>query len=269
MPKIPALPPISAPDAADLLPIEDVSANTTKSITLTKLKEWFQALAGWISNTMLADSTLTYAKVSNDGMTGADGWVKTADVWAYASATTFTVPGDQTTRYTKGTRVKFTQTTVKYGTVIASSYSAPNTTVTLAANNDYSIANAAISANFYSYAINPQGYPGAFSYTPTVTADSGTPTTVAAPSFFHIIGTFISLTGTCTVTNKGTAAGQIKLSTPATTVRSGTGTATEYAVAGVGGKVNAQGSIIYIAKYDGVSFWVNGYVFDYGVTYTF
>ncbi len=48
MPKIPALPPMTSVDTLDELPIEDVSAGTTKYITLTKLKEWFQTLTSWV-----------------------------------------------------------------------------------------------------------------------------------------------------------------------------------------------------------------------------
>ena len=105
-----------------------------------------------------------------------DGWIAADETWTYASASTFTVGGDQTDKYKKGTRLKFTQTTVKYAVVIGSSYGDPNTTVTIAVNDDYTIANAAISANYYSYTDNPQGYPHAFSFTSTLTGFSGTPT---------------------------------------------------------------------------------------------
>ncbi len=91
-----------------------------------------------------------------------DGWTPAAETWTYASASTFTVSGNQTVKYSKGTRLKFMQTTTKYAVVVGSSYSSPDTTVTILINSDYTIANAAISANYYSYAVNPQGYPGWF-----------------------------------------------------------------------------------------------------------
>jgi hypothetical protein len=76
----------------------------------------------------------------------------TAETWTYATADaptfTFTVATDLTTKYTVGSRIKLTQTTVKYFIVTAVSYSNPNT-----------LANAAISANFHSYAKVPQGFP--------------------------------------------------------------------------------------------------------------
>lgn len=65
MPKIPALPPMTSPDGADELPIEDVSVGTTKYITLTRLKEWFQALAGWVTTAMIGDGQVTSTKMTN------------------------------------------------------------------------------------------------------------------------------------------------------------------------------------------------------------
>lgn len=103
----------------------------------------------------------------------ADGWVSAGVTWTYASASTFTVSGDVTATYTRGLKLKWTQTTVKYGMVVSSSYGAPNTTVTILVNNDYTIANAAISANYVSEIELPTGWPDTFTFTPTW-ASSGT-----------------------------------------------------------------------------------------------
>lgn len=108
----------------------------------------------------------------------SDGWQSVeSSTWTYASASTFTVAGDQTAIFEKGRFLKWTQTTVKYGVVAASSYSSPNTTVTIIVNADYTVANAAISSPFISYAANPQGWPGWFNYTPTLTGWSSAPPT--------------------------------------------------------------------------------------------
>lgn len=107
--------------------------------------------------------------------TSGDGWTAAADTWTYASASTFTISGvDRTTVFTKGTRLKFTQTTDKYAVVVGSSFST-NTTVTIAVNTDYTIANAAITSPYYSYQLSPQGYPGWFAWSPTITWTGGTP----------------------------------------------------------------------------------------------
>jgi hypothetical protein len=121
-----------------------------------------------------------------------DGWVFDADqTWTYASASSFTVSGDQTAAFTPGTRIKLTQSaTVEYFVVTSSSYSSPNTTVNITGGSDYTLANSAISANFHSYQANPQGYPDWFNYSPAYSGWSANPTGT----------TKFSVTGrTCTV----------------------------------------------------------------------
>ncbi len=115
-------------------------------------------------------ATKAYVDAAVVGAT-ADGWIDdTGETWTYASGSgggvaTFTVAGDQTAKYTTGTRIKLTQTTVKYFVCAGSSHAAGTTTVTIHAGSDYTLANAAISANYHSYALNPQGWPGWFAFT--------------------------------------------------------------------------------------------------------
>jgi len=92
-----------------------------------------------------------------DANVGA-GWITANETWTYASASTFTISGDKTTKYSVGMRIKLTQTTVKYFIITAISYSAPNTTVTVDGGGVYTVANAAISANFYTSGIVAQGF---------------------------------------------------------------------------------------------------------------
>lgn len=111
--------------------------------------------------------------------TAPDGWISD-QTWTYATATTFTVPGDQTEKFSKGTRIKLTQTTVKYFVVVGSSFAGGTTTVTVTGGSDYSLANAAITQNYYSYASNPQGYPGWFNWSPTYAGFSTNPASAVA-----------------------------------------------------------------------------------------
>lgn len=134
-----------------------------------------------------------------DASGSADGWLAITDTLTYASATTFTVSGDQTVKYSKGTRIKLTQTSTKYFVVTGSSFST-NTTVTITGGTDYTLANAAITAPFYSYQANPQGYPGFFAYTTTYGGGwSADPATTTAR--FSVIGK------TCTVVIASSGAG--------------------------------------------------------------
>lgn len=145
---------------------------------------------------------------------GQDGWISDAgETWTYASATTFTVSGDVTTKYPVGTRLKLTQTTVKYFVVVGSSFSSGTTTVTITGGTDYTFANAAVSANYHSHAPAPAGWPGWFNYTPTTGGWSGSPTISRAR--FNVVGrvcfidvrvTGTSTTGATTITGPITGA---------------------------------------------------------------
>jgi hypothetical protein len=82
----------------------------------------------------------------------------------------------------KGTKLMWTQTTVRYGYVYSSSFGAGVTTVTIVVNTDYVIANAAITLPYYSYADHPQSFPDWFNWTPTFTGFSTPP---SATQFFR------------------------------------------------------------------------------------
>jgi hypothetical protein len=95
---------------------------------------------------------------------GSDWWSQTG-TWTYASATSFTVPTADAARMNAGTRIKLTQTTVKYFTVSGVS----GTTVTIDVTTDYTLINAAITAGYSSNVDLPPGFPGSFAWTPTWT----------------------------------------------------------------------------------------------------
>jgi len=102
----------------------------------------------------------------------AYGWISAGETWTYASSTTVTISGDKTAKYSKGMKVKLTQTTVKYFYITAVSYSAPNTTLTLTAGSDYTVANATITSPYYSMVANPAGFPRLFNFTANATGFS-------------------------------------------------------------------------------------------------
>lgn len=123
--------------------------------------------AAAISGSKLADNSIDLeAKVSTD-----TGWREVTDSWAYASATTITVPSDATTKYSVGDKIRLTQSTVKYFYITA----VATTVLTINGGTDYTLTNAAISDISYSKASTPVGFPGIFSYTPAITADGGSP----------------------------------------------------------------------------------------------
>lgn len=149
------------------------------------------------------------AVVTEIGLTMAlDGWTSaTAVTWTYASgsgggAASFTIAGvDHTAIYQKGTYLRLKQGgSYKYFVVTSSSFST-DTTVNIMAGSDYTLANAAITDNYYSYQVDPQGWPGWFNYVPTVTG-YGTPTVTYAK--FCVLGrrcdVKYSITGTSNAT---------------------------------------------------------------------
>lgn len=131
---------------------------------------------------------------------GIDGWTTDPATWTYASASTFTVTGDQTAKFSKGTRIKLTQTTTKYFVVVGSVFSSGTTTVTITGGSDYSLANAAITTPFYSYQANPQGWPQYFNYTPIWSSDTTQPTigNGTRSGLFQVVGDIVFARATLT-----------------------------------------------------------------------
>ena len=123
-------------------------------------------------------------KLSGDGL---DGWIYDTDTWSYVSTTSFKVSGkDVRYKFPKGTKIKLVQSgSTKYFYVTATAYSA-DTTITITGGSDYSLANATISGQAYSYAAAPQGFPQRFNYSPaTYTGWSALPDGLY---YFIIIG---------------------------------------------------------------------------------
>ena len=101
-----------------------------------------------------------------------DGWCYDTDTWSYVSTTSFKVSGkDVRYRFPKGTKIKLVQSgATKYFYVIATAYTSGNTTITITGGSDYTLANATISGQAYSYAAAPQGFPmGTSTFIPLMT----------------------------------------------------------------------------------------------------
>ena len=118
----------------------------------------------------------------------SDGWKEVSETWAYASASTITVPLRLTTKYRKGDRIKIVQDgSVKY---FALSGSATGV-LTILVNTDYVLANAAITHVWYSHELNPVGFPDCFTCAAPIweNIDDGSGGQPAANKFFQkIIG---------------------------------------------------------------------------------
>lgn len=156
-----------SPVITDIAPYVSDPAGTpvTKKSTFQHIADLFSTLTQTLSGKTITDLLIQGIWT---------GWVSANETWTYESASTFSVAADVTTKYQKGDKIKWTQTTVKYGVIVSvGAYSGGKTIMTIAVNNDYTIANAAISVNSYSREESPLGFPEYFNYTPVWTS-SGT-----------------------------------------------------------------------------------------------
>jgi hypothetical protein len=118
------------------------------------------ALVGTTDTQELTNKTITIPIIKS-----WDGWNSVVDSWSYASAVTITVPSGAATLYSKGDKLKLTQTTVKYFYIV----NVADTTLTITGGSDYTLANAAISSIYISHGGTPIGFPQYFNYTPAWT----------------------------------------------------------------------------------------------------
>jgi hypothetical protein len=96
-----------------------------------------------------------------------DGYIAITDTLVYVSATQFKIVGvNRTARYPVGTKIKLTQTSAKYFYVTAAAFGT-DTTITVTAGSDYTLASAAITSPYLSYMETPQGFPDYFNFTPS------------------------------------------------------------------------------------------------------
>jgi hypothetical protein len=156
----------------------------------------------------------TEVALATENLVSSDGWIASTDTFVYVSASTFKITGaDRTAIYTPGTRLKLTQTTVKYAVVVSSSFST-DTTVTIAVNTDYTLASAAITLPYYSYQANPQGYPGWFTFTPSETW-SNPPSSRTTYARYSVIGRQLTmLFGTNGTANGSNSSASIQITAP-------------------------------------------------------
>jgi len=122
------------------------------------------------------------------------GWIFANETWTRESDTSFSEPIDATGKFQKGDKIRYKQGgAYKYQYIInVGSYSGGKTIMTTTGGSDYTVADAAITDNYYSKAENPQGFPGWFNWTPaTYTGFSSDPTDVVHK--FMIIGSRIEI----------------------------------------------------------------------------
>lgn len=120
------------------------------------------------------------------------GWNDAKAVWTYAAANQIYIPAGGLEIYSVGDKLKFTQSgTVKYFYVVA----VYNTVLVITGGSDCVVANAAITANYFSKSETPTGFQHWFNWTPTIVGWSTPPTVYTR---FKINGRTCNFTFYCT-----------------------------------------------------------------------
>jgi hypothetical protein len=168
-------------------------------------------LAAIAATQTLTNKTLTSPVLQGD----VSGWTADTDTWVYVSASTFKISGKNvTSKFIAGTRLRFKQGgAYKYAVVISSAFST-NTTVTIAVNTDYTVDNAVITDNYYSYESCPQGYPDWFAFTPAwANLTEGSATNVGA---YSLIGKTLTFRAKIVFAANTSVDGSVTLTLPVT-----------------------------------------------------
>jgi hypothetical protein len=150
----------------------------------TPLVEFHKNRGVSIGDSFDTDNTAVLQVVGDTQMTGNllineediySGWKIVTETWTRTGNHTFTVVGDLTAKYRKGTKVRYKDGgAFEYGVIGSSVYGAV-TTITLITNTDYTMSATTITDTAISYIENPEGFPFFFNYTPTFTGFSSDP----------------------------------------------------------------------------------------------
>jgi len=173
--------PTATPDdegnnVAELIAVEGTPAvsPTAPAVPDNHLKLAEVAVSNGFSS--IVDADITDSRTNVYLNVNYDGWNKVTNTWTRTGDFAFTIAGNVTSVYRKGTKVRYKDgSSYEYGVIGSSVYSSPNTTITLITNSDYAMAAATITDTYLSYIDNPVGFPTSFNYVPAFVGFSGAP----------------------------------------------------------------------------------------------
>jgi len=208
--------------------------------------------------TAAAGVTIDGLLIKDGRVAGWDAWMPAEQTWTYASATTITIPAGGAAKYAKGDKIKLTQTTVKYFSIVG----VADTVLTITAGTSYTLVDAAISANYYSKVENPQGFPDWFDWTPTWTGRGSLTTTSVTNHLarFRISGKTLTCQLKTNLTTGGTTDIQIYFTAPVNLLQATANWQTFHGWAYTGGitwialgSMNVDATHIALFRYDGAN----------------
>ena len=127
---------------------------------------------------------------------GYDGWRYIGNNPKYISSTSIRFENiDISIAFPIGTKIKLTQTTVKYFYVLTSVYSGGHTILTLTGGSDFTVANAEITSFYYSHGLS-YGFPDVFSYLPNIIQLTGSQPSMGNATrsgYFKLDGRLVNL----------------------------------------------------------------------------
>jgi len=182
---------------------------------------------------MFSDTFNPIRKTS--GLLSIDGWILVPETWTRTGNHTYTIAaGDLTAIYRKGSKVKYKAGGgFEYGVIGSSSYAANLNTINLIPNTNYAMAAATITDPYVSFIENPEGWPDTFNYTPVVTSGTGAITSYSIIyASWKVITKNIKVDVGFNITNNGTGAGQVNVTTPLTIAKAAMGTGRESGITG-------------------------------------
>lgn len=174
---------------------------TTPLSTAHAISSSGATISGFLDDDTFATASATTLPTSESvkayvdaNASSSDGWSAATGTWTYASATTITVPSGATSIYQIGDKFKLTaNSVVLYGYIVA----VADTLLTVKGD---ALTNHTFTANYFSKALNPKGFPTSFSWTPTFGGFSSPPSSPVAR--FSIFGRTVFLN---LVTGNGTS----------------------------------------------------------------
>lgn len=125
-------------------------------------------ITGLLSKTVVGTDSSGNLQDATSSIVPSDGWIPVTETWTRTGNHTFTVSGDFTATYRKGTKIKYIDNSaLEFGVVGSSSFSGGSglTTVNLIVNSDYAMAATTITNTFVSYIDNPVFFPQWFNWT--------------------------------------------------------------------------------------------------------